>query len=93
MTKEDSEIIELVQQCLDREYSVEIVRCGQFSKPGQPYLCRVSSGYGTALREHLVYGNDAPKIMVKAMKHVLTHGFTQNQDRYGLRGSNDHPPQ
>lgn len=77
------DIESLIQRCLDREFSVEIIRCGQYAKPGKPYLCRVSSGYGTGLREHLVYGGDAPAIMREAMTHVLKRGFTETYD-YGL---------
>jgi hypothetical protein len=80
----DDEIISLIQRCLDRKFSVTIIRCGKYARPGRPYLCRVSSGHGTGERDHLVYGDDVPAMMKEAMEQVLEHGFTQDQNRYGF---------
>ena len=79
-----NEIVKLIQQCLILDISVKIVRCGQYAKPGKPYLCRVMRGIGTAKRDYLVYGDDSEAIMREEMQHVLKKGFTQKQDRYGL---------
>lgn len=78
-----NDLVDLIGECLARGHSVEIVKCGQYAKPGKPFLCRVSSG-GFGSDDHLVYGDDARTILLKAMEHVLAHGFTQEQDRYGL---------
>ena len=79
----DHTIIELIQLCLTRKISVEIVRCGPYAKPGKPYLCRARQGEGINQVEHLVYGNDAEAVMREAMEHVLEKGFTETYD-YGL---------
>jgi len=84
----NDDLLALIQRCLDRGHSVEIVKCGQHAKPGKPYLARVDRG-GFGTDDHLVYGSDAEKILREAMEHVLEHGFTQPQDRYGLGRKSD----